>query len=241
MKQCSKCQEEKELSEFYENKRLKSGFMSACKQCDNAASRQYNKKNKDSIRQNKIEYREEKHQEICEKDRQRYQSKKQEIQENYYLNRDEILIKRRSRYHKKKDQYRESARRQYHIRKFKNPEGITLARRNFYERHKNEPEYKIARSIRWGVSRISRALKTKKNLHSLEYLGCSFSELKKYLESLWLDGMTWENYGLSGWHIDHKIPLDWFIKNSINPWEANHYSNLQPLWAFDNMSKGARF
>ena len=76
-------------------------------------------------------------------------------------------------------------------------------------------------------------------MRSLEYLGCSIEEFKLHIESLWLEGMTWENHGVDGWHIDHKIPLDYFVKNSDDPWEANHYTNLQPLWAAANLSKGA--
>jgi hypothetical protein len=66
-------------------------------------------------------------------------------------------------------------------------------------------------------------------------LGCSFDELKSHLESKFVDGMNWENRG--EWHIDHIIPL-----SSANTKEEliglSHYSNLQPLWAEDNMKKG---
>ena len=68
-----------------------------------------------------------------------------------------------------------------------------------------------------------------------EMVGCSFKELKSYLESKWVNGMNWENYG--EWEIDHIIPLskddtrEGFIR-------LNHYSNLQPLWKEDNRRKG---
>jgi hypothetical protein len=51
--------------------------------------------------------------------------------------------------------------------------------------------------------------------------------------------MTWDNYGRGGWHIDHIIPsssaID--IESLI---KLQHYTNLQPLWAIDNMKKGSK-
>ncbi len=73
-------------------------------------------------------------------------------------------------------------------------------------------------------------------------LGCSIEELKKHLESKFQPGMTWDNWSRVGWHIDHIKPLASF--NLSNPEEfkkACHYTNLQPLWAKDNLSKGSRY
>ena len=50
--------------------------------------------------------------------------------------------------------------------------------------------------------------------------------------------MNWENYGL--WHIDHIIPIS-YAKSEEEIYKLNHYSNFQPLWAKDNLSKGNRF
>jgi len=104
------------------------------------------------------------------------------------------------------------------------------------EKYKNDPLYKLTYTIRNYCGDVTRAVKQQKELRSLEYLGCTIEEFKTHIESLWLDGMTWENHG--DWHIDHKIPLDYFVKNEDDPWEANHYSNLQPLWAEENLRKG---
>ena len=72
-----------------------------------------------------------------------------------------------------------------------------------------------------------------------DYLPYSYAQLVDRIESQFQEGMAWENYG--DWHIDHKTPLAHFIKNGItDPAIINALDNLQPLWAKDNMAKGAR-
>ena len=76
------------------------------------------------------------------------------------------------------------------------------------------------------------------------YVGCTPADLRQHLESLWLPGMSWENYGPTGWHIDHQKPISSFnffnSDGSMNDAQiraAMHYTNLQPLWAADNVAK----
>ena len=81
---------------------------------------------------------------------------------------------------------------------------------------------------------------TEKKGHTLQFLGCSRDDLLKHLEGQFEDGMTWENYGVHGWHIDHIKPCVAFdLTNIAEQAECFHYTNLQPLWAKDNISKGA--
>lgn len=69
-------------------------------------------------------------------------------------------------------------------------------------------------------------------------LGCTIPEMKFYLEGQFQDGMTWANWAVDGWHIDHKIPLDFFdLADREQFLQAVHYTNLQPMWAKENIRK----
>ncbi len=93
-------------------------------------------------------------------------------------------------------------------------------------------------------SRAKVAIKngmSKKCTGTNELLGCSWDELKLHLESQFSDGMTWDNYGLHGWHIDHIKPCASFdLTIDSEQKKCFHYTNLQPLWAEDNWKKGDR-
>lgn len=110
---------------------------------------------------------------------------------------------------------------------------INVMRREYITNNINE---KLAHNLR---SRLYDSIKGKKIGSAVKDLGCSIEELKKYLESQFQLGMTWDNYGK--WHIDHIEPLSKFnLSDKEQFMKANHYTNLQPLWAKDNLRKGNR-
>lgn len=80
-----------------------------------------------------------------------------------------------------------------------------------------------------------------KSARTADLVGCTMEELRCHLERQFLPGMTWENYGKHGWHIDHIRPCASFdLTDPEQQRQCFHYTNLQPLWAADNIRKGAK-
>lgn len=106
-------------------------------------------------------------------------------------------------------------------------------------RVKTDIEYHIRKNLR---GRLSNAVKHgHKKGSAVKDLGCSISEFKLYLESKFVMGMTWNNYGRTNgcWQIDHILPLTKFdLTDREQLLRACHYTNLQPLWKIDNIKKG---
>jgi len=103
-------------------------------------------------------------------------------------------------------------------------------------KYKNDIQYKLSRNLR---GRLYKSINGNFKVGSaVRDLGCSVEQLKQHLESKFLPGMSWDNWAHDGWHIDHIKPLDSFDLTDRNQLlEACHYTNLQPLWAKDNLVK----
>lgn len=102
------------------------------------------------------------------------------------------------------------------------------------DRYHNDPLFAMKKNIR---GRLQKCLKKKywlKHSKFAEYIGCSQNELKVHFESKFTEGMSWQNYGK--WHIDHIIPMD-SATSEEEMYKLCHYTNLQPLWAIDNIKK----
>ena len=146
--------------------------------------------------------------------RKNNQEKVKESKKKYYYENREKILKQKQDYGKK---------------------NIEKRRVYLYHRYHNNEIYKISNNIR---TRIRIFLKTKnisKNNTTNKIVGCTPEFLKNYLEKKFTDEMSWENYGK--WHIDHKIPLS-SAKTEEEVYKLCHYTNLQPLWSKDNLSKG---
>lgn len=144
---------------------------------------------------------------------------------------------------KRKIQAREYAREYRNTETYKtyqkNYERQEINKQRRKTRRKNSINHKLSVQIR---KRTKEALQGQPKACSFaKSLGCSISELKRYLELKFQPGMTWDNHGTYGWHIDHIIPLSSFdLTDKDQFMKACHYTNLQPLWAKDNLRKGAK-
>ena len=126
-----------------------------------------------------------------------------------------------------------------------NPEKVAVARRRrFNKRYTEDENFRIKTNFR---NRIRKVLNgNSKSAKTIELLGCTIEEFKKYLEKQFYpnpdtgEQMTWSNYGFYGWHIDHIKPCDVFdLSDPKQQKECFNYKNQQPLWAKENLTKGA--
>lgn len=185
-------------------------------------------------------YRSRNHSKVLERDRKYYKK-----------NRDQLLEKKRIDYRTNTEKYRDRNRRYIDEnkdkilrsqRKYREANRSVISKKKLREYHKNKhkTQFKVKRAIRdvlWGMVRRSGVSKTDRT-HKL--LGYSVDQLRQRMECQFKPGMSWENHG--EWHIDHKIPVSHFTKKGeTRPHIVNALSNLQPLWAGDNMSKSDKY
>lgn len=108
------------------------------------------------------------------------------------------------------------------------------------KRYAENPLTRLSVFVRNSLNKAIRDQRVPRRGRSHEYLGCSWEELKGHLESQFQPGMNWENRGPRGWHIDHREPLA-NVKTESDLRRICHFSNLQPMWWRENISKGAKF
>ncbi len=107
------------------------------------------------------------------------------------------------------------------------------------KKEKSDPLFKLVRRLRNRIYKVTKGIVKKGS--SVKDLGCSPEEFKAHLESLFKPGMSWDNYSKDGWHVDHVIPLASFdLTNRAEFLKACNYTNLQPLWAEENLKKGKK-
>ena len=180
-----------------------------------------------------------------------YESNKDTIKVKHKSYRDSNKEKR-SLYGKKWDKVNKEKRRLQHKDWYEsNKDTIKVQQKTYYENNKNKRynyhynklktdlQYKLTCNLR---SRLYNAINNNQKAGSaIKDLGCSVEELKSYLESKFQPGMNWDNWTHVGWHIDHIKPLASFdLTDRQQLLEACHYTNLQPLWADENLSKGKK-
>lgn len=152
-------------------------------------------------------------------------------QKRYYynINRDALLAKRREKHPPKRIKLTEDERKRR--RKAAEKKRLSL-------KWKTDPVYRATQNMR---NRIREAVKMQKGYKidsSVKLLGCTVREFRSHLEKQFKKGMNWDNYGITGWHIDHVIPVASFdLSDPIQQRQCFHYTNLQPLWAMDNIRK----
>ena len=159
----------------------------------------------------------------------------------YYSNKELVELKRKEyiqteKYKIRRQNYlkenREEINRVRKLYKLNNREKVLQEKRDYYQRKKNDPIFALTKRLRQGIYRSIRGVKLRS---SLDILGCTEEKFKIHIENQFTEGMSWDKLG--DIHIDHIIPIS--SANTIEDvYRLNHYTNLQPLWAKDNLSKG---
>ena len=125
-----------------------------------------------------------------------------------------------------------------------NRDKVNLWKRNERGRKKENPDdvYIQSRLKENLARRLRLLLEGQKSQNTMDLIGCSTEFLKSHLESTWSEGMSWDNYGLHGWHIDHRIPCAAFDQSDPTERAACwNYRNLQAMWGSENLSKSNEF
>lgn len=150
---------------------------------------------------------------------------------SHYIKNKSKILKQKSKYYRDNSGVIKLKRKEY----VKHNKSKVNKLSNEYEKRRKriDPTYKLRRSLK---NRCGQAFKRKswRKLGTEKLLGCTFEEGNLHLESQFTIGMNWCNYG--EWHIDHIIPLS-SAKTEKELIKLCHYTNLQPLWALDNILK----
>jgi hypothetical protein len=207
---CSKCKEEKELCLFGLNKKSKDGLKCYCNECRKIESKLYRENNKE---------------------------KRKETLKKFYVNNKEKELLRFKKYREENPEKRKETCKKYNQNnREKYNEYARLWKKNA---RINNLYYKLISNLRARTKCYLHYKTINPNSTIKDVIGCTPQFLKEHLENQFKDGMSWDNYGFYGWHIDHIIPLS-SAKNEEELYKLCHYTNLQPLWSKDNLSKGSK-
>lgn len=182
--------------------------------------------------------------------RRNHESRRAAAKEWYLANRERELERNRQASRDKREERapREKAWRQANKervlennRKWRaaNPEQDRQHARDKYRRYKQDPSWRLTRVMRAGMWKALKGVKG--SGHWFELLDYTVDDLRAHLERQFVKGMSWENFGR--WHVDHIVPLSSFSLSGPHDPEFRRawaLTNLRPLWASENMSKGAR-
>lgn len=248
---CSKCGIEKKVCEFQKDCSKKDKLYSSCRECVCKKTKKYLKDNKNLIKQSKKNFYQKNKEKINRKSSEYRKKNSEKIKsylKKYYKDNKEALCKKNKLKYfenkesilKKSKEYREVNKEKYsfYLKEYyyKNKELLKEYLYNYQKnRRKNDELFYLKDIISHRVREYLKSKKITKKNKTFEIVGCTPNELKIYLEERFVDGMCWDNRGK--WHIDHIIPLS-SAKTEDELYKLCHYTNLQPLWAVDNLKKG---
>lgn len=217
---CSKCLRSRPAREFYRDSHSPNGRVSRCRNCSRVLN---------AVRRRTPRYKEVRR----IRDARRRKDPAFRAKRKLYRSSQAALVRDRIRYWN---------RRRAHIEELKRtPKGrrrLRYLRRHRYQVSTRTNKH-LADVVRGKLRRVLHGQKMRGDV--VQFFGTDLAGIKAHIESKFADGMSWANWSVRGWHIDHIKPLRTFaLSDPLQLRLAAHYTNLQPLWAHDNCSKGAR-
>jgi len=215
---CSVCNLEKSFDDFHNRKDSEDGKRNDCKKCTRERINKYRVENKEKV--NKWN------------------------QETYYRNHDSHKSTKKKYREKTKDQqkirtknWRDNNKekiKKYEVENKLHLNKMALIR--LKKRKLNDKLFSLICSVRARFNGFLKKNNISKKNKTFDIVGCTPEFLREYIEQKFTEGMSWDNYGRNGWHVDHIIPLS-SAKNESEIYELCHYTNLQPLWESENIKK----
>jgi hypothetical protein len=198
----------------------------------NSYQREWQKNNKDKRKLICQRYYQKNKKKVLEQTKKYKTTEKYKKQQKEYFNSFDYKNKKKKWWSNNKEKRKKYSSEYYQ----KNKEKIISKRR---EKRKNDIDFKIKDRLRCRFLKAIKAKNTIKNNSVLNLIGCNLDEFKIHIKSKFKQGMTWDNHGYKGWHFDHIKPCASFdLKNLEQQKLCFHYSNIQPLWWWENLSKG---
>lgn len=236
---CSRCSLEKDVCDFHKHKGTNDGYYTICKECRKPISEEYYKTNKEKINKTVSKKYYENHEQNLLKDRERIKrerDKRNNYSKNYYKkNKEKIKEYQKKHYELNKEKYKLKSKKW--LDENRERRNHTVNERNKI-RKKEDVIFKLRCKLK---TDIYISLKRKKRSKSVEkIIGLSLEEYKKYIENQFEEWMSWDNWGMNTWHIDHIIPLS-SAKTENELYKLWHYTNLRPISATENLKKGDKF
>lgn len=225
---CKKCGHEKSLTEYYKVIKSVDGYNTRCKLCIREQQNNYYINNPEIFKEKRDGYyknNKEKFVEYHKDNREKILEQQKQYREN---NSDKIAKTKKEYRGNNQDKIKEYREKYYQ----ENKEAILKKNREWNKKHSHIVAW---RSV---LKSQLRRFGKKKEGKTIDLLGYSAIELKEHIESLFTEGMTWDNHG--EWEIDHKLPVTSFDENTPSS-IVNALSNLQPLWRNENRSKYNKF
>lgn len=220
------------------NKTRKAAYQRQYNEDNKERKTKYYGANKEKISEYNKKYRTDNKEKMTEYNTKYYETNKEQLaahsRQYYYNNKEEKLA-----YQKQYNDSNKDRKKEYDYQHYRNNKERIIKYKTQYKRNRMsvDPLFKATEDLRTLVKHALKRGGHRKSKRTETLLGCTFQEAKEHIESQFKEGMTWDNHGFDTWHIDHIIPLS--SATTVEEVEKLcHYTNLQPLWALENMIKG---